>query len=399
MDNLIECRLNIVLKKLELAKMLLDNCKYRDSIECSYYTLFMGASAILAYDKVDFSKHLGVIIYFQEEYIKTKKFNTKFLSYLQAISQIKDRCDCDKLFIPSKQDAEKHYCQAKEFYNEICSYIYYKISKKSNIENSWNFSEELYKIGEEYYYGTNGRIQNDIKAIENYEKAAKFGHIEAIYSLGWLYYWGRGVQQDVKKAFQYFINAAMQGHIFAQRYIGECYHNGWGVQSDEAKSYAWYLKAAEQGDAESAFWVALYYFNNNDKENAFWWHLRAARGGYAPSQIAVAGSYILGQGVEINYAKAKEWYAVFLDTHKKNGTELSELEITLERILLNSIHHYEEYQETKDKVYLTPVTGDFLALDDSGDCIHKGHYDVCRNCSRRKWNGSAYEDGPHCWKH
>lgn len=88
-------RLDNAKEKLESAKVLLDAGKYRDSIGRSYYAIFTAVRAVLAYDKVDFSKHSGVISYFQKEYIKTGKFDVKYSRYLQTAFQIRNSCDYD----------------------------------------------------------------------------------------------------------------------------------------------------------------------------------------------------------------------------------------------------------------------------------------------------------------
>lgn len=77
MDNLMKYRIDNAREKLESAKLLLDARKYRDSIGRSYYAIFTAVRAVLANDKVDFSKHSGVIAYFQKEYIKTGKFTLR----------------------------------------------------------------------------------------------------------------------------------------------------------------------------------------------------------------------------------------------------------------------------------------------------------------------------------
>lgn len=123
MDSLISYRLDNAREKLQSAKLLLDAGKYRDSIGRSYYAVFTAVRAVLANDKVDFSKHSGVIAYFQKEYIKTGKFDVKYSRYLQTAFQIRNSCDYDDFFIASKQDAEEQYNRAMEFYNEICNYL------------------------------------------------------------------------------------------------------------------------------------------------------------------------------------------------------------------------------------------------------------------------------------
>ena len=79
--------------------------------------------AILALNRVDFSKHAGVIAYFQKEYVKTKKFDTKFSKYLQNAFQIRNVCDYDDFYIASKQDAEIQIEQAKEFLEAVKKYL------------------------------------------------------------------------------------------------------------------------------------------------------------------------------------------------------------------------------------------------------------------------------------
>lgn len=123
MDNLAKYRLETAEEKLESAKILLDAKKYKDSIGRSYYAIFSAVRAVLANDKVDFSKHAGVIAYFQKEYIKTEIFDKKYSKYLQAAFQIRNSCDYDDFFIVSKQDAEEQYQKAKEFYKVIKNYL------------------------------------------------------------------------------------------------------------------------------------------------------------------------------------------------------------------------------------------------------------------------------------
>ena len=74
MDSLIQYRLDNAKEKLESADILLNAGKFKDSIGRSYYAIFSAVRAVLALDHVDFSKHAGVIVYFQKEYVKTKKF-------------------------------------------------------------------------------------------------------------------------------------------------------------------------------------------------------------------------------------------------------------------------------------------------------------------------------------
>lgn len=127
MDNLVTYRLNHAAEKLESAELLLQAGKYRDSIGCSYYAFFSAMRAVLAKDKVDFSKHAGVIAYFQKEYIKTGIFDKKYSKYVQTAFQIRNSCDYDDFFIVSRQDAKEQYQRAFEFFQIIKIYLTDKV--------------------------------------------------------------------------------------------------------------------------------------------------------------------------------------------------------------------------------------------------------------------------------
>ena len=123
MDDLIKYRMSSAKEKLTSAKLLLEAGMYRDSIGRYYYAIFSAIRAVLAVRQVDFSKHAGVIAYFQKEFIKTEIFDKKYSKYLQQAFQIRNSCDYDDFFIISKQDAEEQYERAVELLTIIEEYI------------------------------------------------------------------------------------------------------------------------------------------------------------------------------------------------------------------------------------------------------------------------------------
>lgn len=123
MDDLIKYRLSSAKEKLTSAKLLLEAGLYKDSVGRSYYAIFSAIRAVLAIRQVDFSKHGGVIAYFQKEFIKTEIFDKKYSKYLQQAFQIRNSCDYDDFFIVSKQDAEEQYERATEMLIVIEEYI------------------------------------------------------------------------------------------------------------------------------------------------------------------------------------------------------------------------------------------------------------------------------------
>lgn len=110
-------------QKLKASKLLLDAGMYKDSIGRSYYAIFSAMRAILAFDGEDFSKHSGVISYFQREYIKTAVFDKKYSKIIDKAFQIRNRSDYDDFYIAYKADAEEQYNNAYEFLCVVKAYI------------------------------------------------------------------------------------------------------------------------------------------------------------------------------------------------------------------------------------------------------------------------------------
>ena len=123
MDDLVQYRIDVAKEKLKSAKILLEAGQYKDSIGRSYYALFSAVRAVLAKDQVDFSKHTGVIAYFQKNYIKTEIFERKYSKYLTSAFQIRNSCDYDDFYIVSKASAEEQYRKVKEMIDVIIDYL------------------------------------------------------------------------------------------------------------------------------------------------------------------------------------------------------------------------------------------------------------------------------------
>ena len=110
-------------EKLDSSKLLLDNGKYKDSIGRSYYAMFSAVRAILALDGVDYSKHAGVIAYFQKEYVKTGKFDKLYSKYLSQAFQIRNQADYEDFYIVSQKDATEQFKRADEFVKVVQVYL------------------------------------------------------------------------------------------------------------------------------------------------------------------------------------------------------------------------------------------------------------------------------------
>ncbi len=90
-------------ERLHSSKILLEAGSYKDSIGRSYYAMFTAVRALLAVEGQDFSKHAGVIAYFQKEYVKTGKFDKKYSKYIKSgISNSKQYRLCGFFFVSAR---------------------------------------------------------------------------------------------------------------------------------------------------------------------------------------------------------------------------------------------------------------------------------------------------------
>ena len=116
-------RLEMAEERLHSSKVLLEAGSYKDSIGRSYYAMFTAVRALLAMEGQDFSKHAGVIAYFQKEFVKTGKVDRKYSKYISQAFQIRNNTDYADFFIVSAQDAKEQYEKAKEFLKVIVKYL------------------------------------------------------------------------------------------------------------------------------------------------------------------------------------------------------------------------------------------------------------------------------------
>tara|TARA_B100001057_G_scaffold466740_1_gene524171 strand:- start:514 stop:987 length:474 start_codon:yes stop_codon:yes gene_type:complete len=85
------------------------------------------------------------------------------------------------------------------------------------------------------------------KAFKIWSKEIKEGNKEAMYNMGLLYYFGKGVSKDLKIAFKYCKKAAFKGSARAQNNLAFMYMNGMGINKSYVNAYAWSLVAINNG--------------------------------------------------------------------------------------------------------------------------------------------------------
>ncbi len=171
---------------------------------------------------------------------------------------------------------------------------------------------EINELGDDYFYGRNGKQVDYDKAAKYFRMAAKLGDSDGQCNMGYMYINGFGVKQSNAKGAEWYTKSARQGNAEAQHNLGIIYENGRGVKQDYIKAAEWYLKAAEQGHADGQANLGYLYEEGlgveRDYVKAAEWYLKAAEQGLARGQANLAELYYYGHGMERDYVKAAEWY-------------------------------------------------------------------------------------------
>ncbi len=132
-------------------------------------------------------------------------------------------------------------------------------------------------------------MPKDIKeAASLYRKAAEQGLVDAEVRLGQLYYFGTdGVPQDSVEAAKWVAKAAALNNPWAQNTLGSMYENGTGIAPDPKQAALWYQKGATMGDAKAEFNLGRLFESGvgveRDRAKAYLWLTLSADQGEVPA--------------------------------------------------------------------------------------------------------------------
>ncbi|MGH7191821.1 MAG: tetratricopeptide repeat protein, partial [Acetobacteraceae bacterium] len=88
------------------------------------------------------------------------------------------------------------------------------------------------------------------------QKAARRGHVGAMFAVGALLGGGHDIAPDRNRAARWYRAAAERGHGQAQLMLGRYFLNGTAGVRDPAEARSWLERAAAQGLAEASSFLA-----------------------------------------------------------------------------------------------------------------------------------------------
>lgn len=186
-----------------------------------------------------------------------------------------------------------------------------KVTKTLFDESTCSTPEEMYALGDNYFFGKDGVEKDGEKAAQWYQKSADMNFSPAQYALGFCYENGIGVERDMERAVALYEVSATQGNPEAQFCLGYCFEKGLGTVKDQSQAFVWYKKAAEQGHMTAQNNLAFCYKygrgTTKDPEEAFKWYKKSAQQGFPIAQTNLGICYIDGIGVTPNKNEGIKW--------------------------------------------------------------------------------------------
>lgn len=155
------------------------------------------------------------------------------------------------------------------------------------------------------------QIRGPFQAVDWFSKAAKKGHVEAQYKLGYLFENGmvfpsRNLELEAEAASEWYRKAAEKGHALAALSLAELNRKRHKAQKEDIK---WYRLAAENGFVDAQYRLGVAYAVGDrvliDYKEAFSWLEKANQQWNAASKCYLAELYVIGKGVKTDLALAR----------------------------------------------------------------------------------------------
>ncbi len=181
-----------------------------------------------------------------------------------------------------------------------------------------------------YCYATGQGVAKDpVEAVKWHRLGAEQGYPNAQNNLAVALIEGAGVAKAPLEAEAWFLKAAQQGYVRAQYHLGNHYWKGSFGTRDPFKAYTWFKQAADQEDLPAMDFLANLLSGRladlpkdvpYDPKGAYQLYLKAATKGFAPSQMVLGQTCILGRFrtregwttleglLKVDLPQARDWY-------------------------------------------------------------------------------------------
>ena len=121
--DLARVRLERAEEMLRSARVNFEQDELKTSLNRSYYAILHAMRSINCLDGFDSSKHSGVISFFHQHTLKTKKMDPRFSEIIKTASYRREKSDYDDFYIVSRDETKEQLNNAEEFVKAVKEYI------------------------------------------------------------------------------------------------------------------------------------------------------------------------------------------------------------------------------------------------------------------------------------
>lgn len=180
------------------------------------------------------------------------------------------------------------------------------------------------------FYSTGDMFQKDTeKALELMIKAADLGNAEAQQEIAdWYFYSDNDFPNDENKAFEYATKAYKNGCIYSPFFLYRCYLNGYGTSENteyaikllkESANLGFIKPLEELGNYHKS---GVYVEKSEDKAAYYYKQLNVEDGCSNDTAYNIGMMYWHGNGTDINYKKAIEWFTYCVNKFDDWGSKI-----------------------------------------------------------------------------
>lgn len=121
--ELIKLRLENARETLEDARLMCDAGSLRSAINRAYYAMFYAVSALALSRGLSFSKHSGLISFFQREYVKASVLDQKHGRALQKAFEDRSEADYQDYLRLTREQVKTRLNEAEDLIHAIESHL------------------------------------------------------------------------------------------------------------------------------------------------------------------------------------------------------------------------------------------------------------------------------------
>lgn len=249
--------------------------KYFITLTFSFLMIYSGVSNALvsSKDKLEIKKQISLK---EDRLVTALKLidNEEYIIGFKQLKQLATDGDRDAQFIIGTF----YHTGLDDYINQDKqeAIIWYSLAAAEDVRSKGRHKDaqylSLFNIGTIYndLEAMDGIVQDKVKALEYFKKAAAKGHRNSQYNVGFFYFHGvegilgrPGISENKKEAVKWWTMSAEEGCVKSQFMLGLTYYDLVpvdGIVQDYAKAAKWFDEAARQGDRSAQFLLGKMYF-------------------------------------------------------------------------------------------------------------------------------------------